>query len=107
MRAGIPMIGEAWEVCSGKRGEKLSEAYRRIWDMPKRPELDRSKPCVHLGESTGELRECPSCGTNKDGKATVKIFLMSCAIHGKCTPVKQIDGVKCCMFCADYKPPEP
>ncbi len=54
--------------------------------------------CVHLGEATGERRECSGCF------GRVEIKLMVCAVHTKCTTYKQLDGVACCRGCDDYSP---
>ncbi|HLN29919.1 MAG TPA: hypothetical protein VK395_19405 [Gemmataceae bacterium] len=60
----------------------------------------RSLACVHLGEATGELRECPTCEGN------VKIKLMCCAIFGTCTIGEKIDGIACCADpCPCYQAP--
>jgi hypothetical protein len=60
---------------------------------PPRKEL----PCVHLGESTGQLLECPSC----TGGIRVKVF--ACSVWGVCTPVKMVPGTWCCKHCPRYE----
>lgn len=83
-----------------------SDAYRNLWDNPDQstqtvsvPTI-KKLPCVHLGESTGETQECPSCA----GKVMVKLF--HCSIYNECTIYKNIEGKACCNNCKDYKPKE-
>ncbi len=49
------------------------EAVRRLELVQAR------KVCMHRGESTGEVRDCESCGGGKT------IPLIACAVHGRCT----------------------
>ena len=51
--------------------------------------------CPHFGQPTGETVKCEVCG----GGITLKII--SCDIHGKCTPWREIPGVKFCQKCDD------
>lgn len=65
-------------------------------------------PCKHLGEPTGETRDCMVCGGKK------QIPLRLCATHGKCTDDKQLvyrEGgsvvqVAWCRMCKEYAPQE-
>lgn len=52
--------------------------------------------CNSLGEPTGELRDCPNCG------GRVRLKLIACALHGICTEATKLDGVACCLTCADF-----
>lgn len=65
---------------------------------PPRRELLTLLPCVHLGEPTGETRECKTCG------GSVKLKLLTCEIHGLCTVARRVDGVACCNGCKDHTP---
>lgn len=56
------------------------------------------EPCIHLGEPTGERRECDSC----QGKVEIK--LRACGVYGNCTTHKRIDGIACCVGCPRYLP---
>ena len=69
-------------------GEPSAPAIRRV----------RKVACISLGDWTGELIECPSC------QGTVKLKIMSCNIHNKCTLEKPLHGVQCCQLCKDYNP---
>lgn len=69
----------------------------------------RANPCHHLGEPTGETRDCSFCGGAKN------ISLLSCAIHGRCTTERHLayrekDGgwvqVAFCLSCTEYQPEE-
>jgi hypothetical protein len=51
-------------------------------------------PCIHLGEPTGDKRECVTC----NGKVMIK--LRKCAVHKVCTTHKPI-GWQCCASCLD------
>jgi len=57
--------------------------------------------CVHLGEATGEEVACSTCQGN------VRIKTLACEIYGKCSPVKKLDGIACCVSCPDYIAPTP
>ncbi len=54
--------------------------------------------CQHLGEATGEQVKCGTC------PGAVRIKLQTCAIHGKCSTVKPLPGVQCCVGCPDGPP---
>lgn len=63
--------------------------------------------CNHLGEPTGETRDCEICGGAKG------IPLMACAVHGVCTNQRKLsyrekDGswvqAPFCMTCPDFVP---
>lgn len=58
-------------------------------------------PCRHLGEPTGELVECPTCS------GSVRLKLRACAVFGKCTEGRAVDGVACCVGCPEYEPRPP
>jgi len=51
--------------------------------------------CVHLGGPTGEKVKCPSCRGN------VEVDLFRCAVHGKCSTHKKVDGAQFCMGCKE------
>lgn len=55
------------------------------------------EPCVHLGQATGDVADCPSCG------GRVRLKVMACAVYGRCTPTRQVDGLACCLTCPDYR----
>jgi FkbM family methyltransferase len=101
---------------------KLGSFYRAEWDRLIAPEKKLAErrerqaqrearpakaaeprkvnlPCVHLGEPTGERRQCPTCA------GVVQVKVMRCGVHGECTQQKDV-GLKCCKGCGDYKPPE-
>ena len=59
----------------------------------KRDQPANKAPCSHLGEPTGEVRECKTCS----GKVTLKV--LACDVRGKCTVAKPIDGIACCKTC--------
>jgi len=46
--------------------------------------------CPHLGEPTGEMLPCNSCG------GTVRLKLFDCAVFGQCTIQTRLEGVACC-----------
>lgn len=62
-------------------------------------------PCIHRGEPTGQLAECPSC----TGTVRVKIFACSALPCGTCTLEKPVDGHGCCSAhaaCPGYTAPD-
>jgi hypothetical protein len=69
-------------------------AYRALWadGTP-----DRSRPCVHRGQTHRE-EHCPTC------RGTVRLKVFACARHGECTIARSLAGVPCCATCADYEP---
>jgi hypothetical protein len=75
-----------------------SPAYKAHYESDKcNPPAEKRAPCVHLGEATGERRECASCMGN------VRIKLKSCAVFGQCTEIKKVgDDVACCLSCHRY-----
>lgn len=64
-----------------------------------RAKLVKKSPifCHHLGPSLG-TEQCQSC------QGTVRIKVFACAVHGKCTLAKKLDGIACCAGCGDYQP---
>jgi hypothetical protein len=64
----------------------------------------RAGRCLHLGGDTGERVLCPSCR----GKVELKTF--TCAVHGRCTQAKKVEGVACCTapgLCPDWTAEDP
>ncbi len=61
------------------------------------PVAAKVAPCPLLGAPTGETVPCQSC------KGTVELKVLACAHpkHGRCTPTKKVDGIACCLGCAD------
>lgn len=92
-----------WKICRGEiLTPELCEEYRYFWRTGKQPfrKSTQRPKCVHLGDATGERRQCPTC----TGKVEIK--LLACAVHDRCTTHKAIDGVACCATCKDYHTPE-
>ncbi len=79
--------------CTPCRLAREDPEYQRHWGLP----VKYVSQCAHLGEPTGALQECGTC----NGKVSLK--LLACSIHGACTTSKQLDGVKCCKGCSDYR----
>ena len=78
---------------------KFKRAYRK---GEQKPAVNREKvpplvslPCVHLGDDTGKMVDCPTC----KGHVQLKTFV--CAVHERCTIGKQAPGVQCCVGCVD------
>jgi hypothetical protein len=72
-------------------------AAKRVQALP--VEALQQKPrgaCQHLGPVSGERVDCPSCS----GKVALKV--LTCAVHGKCLPQRQVPGVPYCGTCKDY-----
>lgn len=59
----------------------------------------RAGKCRHLGEQAGEV-QCGKCGNG------VRLKMYACAVHGKCTLGKKLDGVMCCATCPQWEPPD-
>lgn len=63
-------------------------------------------PCVHLGEPTGERRDCVKCGGGK------QIPLYECGVHGECTRERELvyrrggrpEKAAWCVTCPQYAP---
>lgn len=79
-------------------GERATHRVRYGRVVPALPEPP--SPCHYLGEQTGELAACPSCGGNPDAPK-VSLKLHGCAVHGSCTQAKAIAGIACCAGCTD------
>lgn len=60
------------------------------------------RPCIHLGEETGEKVICPTCSPEKEGKIKLKVF--ECNIYDSCTIGRKVPGIACCNGCKDYVP---
>src|SRR5215831_11102621 len=91
-RAGTPMNGRLWQLCSGTNcAPTLSLQYRAIWDgispddllapvpgePPASPGAAAANLCVHLGEQlTGPDGEPVTqvCGSCPAGKTRLKVF---------------------------------
>lgn len=72
-----------------------------VCDLPARPdqpERVKERECRHLGKETEETVECVTC------QGRVRLKLMSCAVHGRCTTRKPVNGVACCVGCKDREP---
>lgn len=84
---------------------ELLAAYRVMWarqaGLPAPPLPKPKVLCAHLGEPTGERRQCPTCS------GTVLVKLTACTVHGVCSVGKKIDGIACCVDCSDYAEPTP
>lgn len=71
--------------------------YRSLWGNSTQAAVPQNHlVCVNLGKESGKVISCPSC------KGSVRIKLFDCQIHGVCTLRKQLDGIACCVGCADY-----
>lgn len=57
--------------------------------------------CIHRGERLSETVPCPDCPRPDGSAGTVQLKLWACALHGRCAPRKQVDGVACCAGCPD------
>jgi len=68
-----------------------------IW-RPYTPPPPRA-PCAHLGDAIS-TEVCDSC------QGLVRIKTFACAIHGRCTLGKKLEGIACCGngTCEDYQP---
>jgi hypothetical protein len=82
--------------CSICRVFLTNPEHHRAWGGT---QIDRIGPCAHLGAETGEQSLCGTC------KGSVRIKLKMCAVHGKCSEVKPLPGVACCVGCKDYVSP--
>ena len=93
------IVGRLWQICQGiDCPPQLTEAYRLLWEAsPPSPARPRG-PCRKLGEPTGELVECPTCA----GRVQIKV--LGCAVHGRCTVSRSLDGIACCAACPEYQP---
>lgn len=81
------------EGCPGCVVYRTRPGFATLWG----PEEKTPKAeCIHLGEPTGELVECPTCSGR-----TVKLKLRICAVHVRCTEAKQVEGVACCVGCRE------
>ncbi len=79
--------------CTPCRLAREDPEYQRHWGLP----VKYVSQCAHLGEPTGAMQECGTC----NGKVSLK--LLACSVHGACTTSKQLEGVKCCKGCSDYR----
>lgn len=78
--------------------------YRALWGGPatlgkvQQHLAKQVVPCVHLGEATGRVVDCASCG-QRNGKAVVH----RCDLKGECTTdrVSKEYGLACCRYCLD------
>jgi hypothetical protein len=69
--------------------------YQQLWQgTAAAPALS----CRHLGAPTGATVACAGCG----GSVALKLF--HCAVHGYCTPARQVPAVACCATCPDRDP---
>jgi len=111
---GYELQGRALSLWDGTATDKTAdqcEAYRRMMLLRPKPGTTTAKPsnghianvtaklsCMHLGEPTGELKQCQTCS------GTVKLKILKCSVHGECTIEKKLDGKACCNGCPDYSP---
>ena len=58
---------------------------------PPKPRID----CVHLGVVVDEIA-CPTC------QGSVRIKVLACEFHQRCTLGRVLDGLACCVTCSDY-----
>lgn len=65
--------------------------YQRLWGLL--APIVPIPPCQHLGPPTGEERACGTC------PGSVRLKVLSCAVHGGCTPYKELTGLACCVTC--------
>ncbi len=72
-----------------ERAKHLADFHAMVARRPVAP-IAKGKPCLHLGQPTGELVECKTCS----GRVQLKVF--ECSKFGRCTPAKKVDGVACC-----------
>jgi hypothetical protein len=87
-------------------GAPLSRQCRLCWLKTKRssqnvitqPSAKSKLPCIHLGESTGDLVVCDSCPRG----AKLKVY--QCEVHGKCVLDRQSGNIACCKLCNEYEP---
>ncbi len=95
---GEPFTGgqcrTCWNYLNDDSYYRLAEELPQVDDERRRPQY----PCRHIGEETGETRQCPPCVGN------VQIKLLKCDIHGSCTSLKQVNGVAWCLTCKQYTP---
>lgn len=104
---GAETVEGFWECSSpklrhgpdGVNGELCLDCYLCDHELGKQSEpAEQRLPCIHLGGDTGERLECGGC------KGSVKIKILVCAVHGRCTLARQAgDGIACCKMCADYQ----
>ena len=64
------------------------------WCKADDPEKPRGE-CRHLGVQIGEA-DCPAC------RGTVRLKVLGCMIHQRCTLAKQIEDLACCTVCKDH-----
>jgi hypothetical protein len=53
--------------------------------------------CVHLGDPTGEVRECETCA------GRVRLKVRACSVHGTCTEGQPVAGSVFCGTCPDRR----
>lgn len=91
------MVGGAHAICQGGanvaavRENYLAQQERNAKRLRSgKRDPGREIPCIHLGEQTGELRECQTCQGN------TRLRVSGCALHGE-TTLRH-----CRQRCADY-----
>lgn len=82
---------------------RQATSRKRVYAAPPKRRCARQRavskhPCMHLGAYTGELIEC------RTGCRGKRFKLFACAVHGRCLPQVDGQGVACCLTCADYQP---
>lgn len=73
-------------------------------NRPKQPPRKPPKPklhCIHLGQATGEQKECKSCN-----KTLSYHSVYNCALHGNCTITRSFEPLACCKTCGNYEAKE-
>lgn len=104
-----PLSAEHYPDCAACRmrleNSTTARHFRALWREPEpaprpltAPPVVRVKPCIHLGQPTGELVGCATC----TGKVRLKVF--SCAKYGKCLTAKSSTGIQSCDGCPTYTP---
>jgi hypothetical protein len=101
---GLVLGARRWAICRGEGIDPTeAERYRALWagaeplPVTQKAASAIALPCIHLGEVTGERRLCPTC------MGHVEVKLYECAIFGRCTRGKPLEGVACCANCSCFE----
>jgi hypothetical protein len=90
--------GPLCEACLLRRARaELAAMAGRAPPAAEPPSPVRRKTCRHLGQATGEEIGCGTC------PGSVRIKILACAVFGKCTLAKKLEGIACCQGCAKYE----
>ncbi len=85
------------------KDDRPGRDYRRFFDGLPQIDVERRRkalPCQHLGQFTEERRVCRTC------LGHVEIKLRACAVHGRCSTDRPLDGVHFCQTCNEYLTPD-